>query len=210
MQPVQLDSGALLAYRYSGSGYPGSPSVTIPFQINPERIERTISVSTSASTESRTSVIKLTRVPEESINATIRLDAWNLLQGATDQRGRRVDTDVGQKYGVLPHISAIETLVFPTSSTIDQARNGKVLISHPMPLVVFRWGVREVPVSIKSIGVQEEVFGDGLFPIQAQVTLSMTVLSSSDVDPSHPAFQKFVAYLKVKEDYAAMLPPSGG
>jgi len=208
MQPTQLDSGALLAFRYSGSGYATSPTSTIPFQINPERLERTITVSSSANTESRTAVIKLTRVPEESINATIRLDAWNLLKGATDQRGRRVDTDVGQKYGVLPHLSAIETLVFPTSSTIDQARNGKVLISHPMPLVVFRWGVREVPVMIRSLVVQEEVFGDGLFPIQAQITLSMTVLSSSDVDPSHPAFQKFIAYLKAKEDYAAKLPPS--
>lgn len=208
MQPTQLDSGALLAYRYSGSAYATSPTMTIPFQINPERLDRTISVSSSASTERRTSVIKVTRVPEESINATIRLDASNLIKGATDQRGRRVDSDAAEKYGVLPYLSAIETLVFPSSSTIDQARDGKVLISHPMPMVVFRWGVREVPVMIRSISVQEEFFGNALFPTQAQVTLSMTVLSSSDVDPEHPAFQKFIAYLKAKEDYAGKLPES--
>lgn len=206
MSPTTLDTGALLAFRYSGSSYATSPSVTIPFQINPERIERTITVSTSATGERRTAVVKQNRMPEEAINATVRLDAWNMLQGGTDQRGRRVDTDVGEKYGVLPWLSAIEMLVFPASATIEQARNGQVNISAPMPLVVFRWGVREVPVIIQSLTVQEEVFGAGLYPIQAQVTLAMKAISASDVDPEHPAFQKYIAYLKTKEKYTALMP----
>lgn len=210
MSPTTLDTGALLAFRYSGSSYATSPSVTIPFQINPERIERTITVATNATGERRAAVVKQNRIPDESITATVRLDAWNMLQGGTDQRGRRVDTDVGEKYGVLPWLSAIEMLVFPASATLEQARNGQVNISAPMPLVVFRWGVREVPVVINSLTVQEEVFGASLYPIQAQVTLSMKALTTSDVDPDHPAFQKYLAYLKVKEKYTGFLPPSPG
>ncbi len=207
-QVANIVSGALLVYRYSGSSYSTSPSSTITFQINPDKISRTISVSASAKPGTRSSVVKLTSIPTESIEVTVRFDAWNMLKGATDQRGRVVETDIGESAGVLPYIAAIEMLVYPPSASISKAQDGKVLISHPMPLVVFRWGERQAPVSIQRISVTEEIFGAALFPIQAEVALSMQVLSSSDVDPKHPAFHRFIGYLQTREKYAAKLPVS--
>jgi len=170
-------------------------------------LERSVNVSSTGGKNIRTATVTLTQIPRETINTTVRLDAWNLLKGGPDQRGRLVDTDVGERYGVLPQLCAIELLVFPESKTLQPAGD-QLSISEPMPLVIFKWGPREIPVTIESISVQEEVFGDGLFPIQAQVSLSMSVLSVSDVDPSHPAYSRFIDYVAYKEEQAGYLSPA--
>jgi hypothetical protein len=72
------------------------------------------------------------------------------------------------------------------------------------PTTLFVWGSsRVVPVKITSYSVTEEAFDAELNPIRASVSLSMQVLSYSDVGPGEPAYPLFMAYQAAKERLAA-------
>jgi len=73
------------------------------------------------------------------------------------------------------------------------------------PLTLFVWGQnRVVPVRVTEMSISEEAFGGYLNPIRATVSLSMRVLSFSDLATTTQGYNLFMQYQQVKEQIASV------
>jgi hypothetical protein len=174
-----LIKGALIAY---DSPVIGAVPNLIAFQFNPDELSRTLEqrgFQGNQQTGSRT-VEARRRVkgpPSESIDLTLRLDASSL-----DRSLLNVDAVAA---GVQPAISALEMLLYPKegieSSVGKQIPSpGKVQISYAekeVPLLLFVWGTRVLPVQLTSFSVTEQAFDRRLNPVRAEVSVTLQVLT---------------------------------
>lgn len=121
--------------------------------------------------------------PNETLRVEAELDAADTLE-----RGGPADT-------VAARLAALETLVYPTSRQLADARQLaargalEILADEP-PRILFVWGGRSVPVTITEYSATEEAFGPDLTPIRAKVTLGLRVTTDDD---------RFTAYHRNKE-----------
>ena len=178
---------------------PFSPlaSVTV-FQYNPEKMTRQLEARTMNQSEAgdRTEVLRLEGPPKETISLKIELDA-------SDQLDRGDPTAAAM--GVYPALSALELLLYPESKIISAigalANQGIMEVIPPeMPLTLFVWGMnRVVPVRLTSMTINEEAYDPQLNPIQAQVDLSLQVLTTHDFAPDHPGYPLYLVHQIAKE-----------
>jgi hypothetical protein len=70
---------------------------------------------------------------------------------------------------------------------------GTLEIAAPQaPLTLFVWGVKRVlPVQLSGFTIEEEAYDVNLNPIRASATLSLRVLSYSDLRMTNPAYYLF-------------------
>lgn len=173
----------------------------IALQYNPDTLSRTLqSRSVELSGENRSQALRLKGPPVETIQVEAVLDATDRLEVAEESAVR---------VGIHPELAALETLVYPTASTLLEnhalAGAGTLQIT-PMesPLTLFVWSrKRIVPVRITEFSVVEEAFDVALNPIRARVTLGLRVLSVDDLGFSHRGGSLFMAYQQQKESLAA-------
>lgn len=189
----RLIKGAIIAL---GPG--NRPKTVVLFQYNPEKMSRQLEARVSQQTEAgdRTEVLRLAGPPRETITLKIELDASDQLekkeQGAVEN-------------GIYPALATLELLLYPESKLINQigtqANQGILEIVPPeTPLTLFVWGPnRVVPVVLTGMTINEEAYDPHLNPLQAEVDLSLKILTSYDFGPDHPGYNLYMAHHIAKE-----------
>lgn len=188
--------GALVIMGASGA----SPKVIV-FQYNPSSIRRKlVPQMVGGEAQSRSSPMAYTGAPIETIDADVELDAGDQDAFATA---------ASASAGIAPQLAALEIVLYPSSTSVTASQAllaaGTLEIGpFVVPTTLFVWGSsRVVPVKIVGYAVTEEAFDGNLNPIRASVSLSMQVLSYSDVTSADPAYPLFMAYQAAKEALAA-------
>jgi hypothetical protein len=153
----------------------GLPNIVL-FQFNPESVSRSPGLASppeppdgSGTTASR----EQPGEPDESLSFTLRLDATDQLASGNP---------IAAASGVLPALSALELLMYPTSSLASQLfGDGPSPHTNPpaqLPTVLFFWGpYRLLPVTIVNLYVQETQYDQLLNPIRVEANVSLQVLT---------------------------------
>jgi len=177
---------------------------TIVLQYNPDSLSRTLQVQAAgAEAGDRSEAMRLKAPPVETIKLDAEIDAADQLE---------VGDAVAAEFGILPHLAALETVVYPTSAQLFSnnalAQAGTLeIVPMEAPLTLFIWSRHRVlPIRITDFSVTEEAFDPSLNPIRAKVSLGMRVLSVFDVGFAHKGGSLFMGYLQTKEAIAARLP----
>ena len=191
----RLLKGAIIAFR------PPVPIPdVIPFQINPESLQRTLEAKTSEA-EAGVETFRLAGAPKEVIKVEAVFDA-------ADDLEKMVPSVVAM--GLYPRLAQLETLLYPQVATVIAnailLKLGTVeILPATGPFLVFIWGKsRIVPVKLTSLSITEEAYDPNLNPILAKVSMDLTVLSYSDLQSSHPGYAMFLAHQIVKETMAGI------
>jgi len=177
----------------------GAQLGTILLQYNPDTLTRSLKPQSVGDQPDRTEVQRLTGPPVETIKGEVEIDA-------TDQLAE--SDPVAMSFGIQPQLSALELLVYPSSSTLiaNEALSllGTIeILPMDSALTVFAWNRnRMTPIRITELEIAEEAFDPQLNPIRAKVTLGMRVLSISDVSFTSPAGGLYMAYQIAKEAMA--------
>lgn len=175
----------------------------ISLQYNPDTLSRTLQVQATSGEGSahRSEPLRLTGPPVETYKVDVELDA-------ADQLELGDPTAISE--GIQPALAALETLLYPTSTSIivnsGLAALGTIEIS-PMqaPLTLFVWNKnRVVPVRITDFSITEEIFDANLNPLRAKVSLGMRVLNIDDLGFTHPGSSLYMSYQQNKERLANM------
>ena len=174
------------------------PGGIIVLQYNPDSLSRTLKVKGADEGGDRSEALRLTGPPVETLKLEAEVDATDQLEHP-ELHANTV------AYGIAPQLAALETLVYPTSATLEQhfqlAERG-VLEIVPMqaPLSLFVWSSsRVVPVRLTEFSVTEEAFDPMLNPIRAKLSLGLRVLSIDDLYFKDKGGSLYMAYQKQKE-----------
>ncbi len=173
----------------------------ILFQYNPDTLTRRLKARTSGQGGNKSEALRLQGAPEETISLDIEIDA-------TDQLEKAEGTAVSM--GIYPQLSALEMLIYPKSSVVIAntalLATGTIEVIPPVaPLTLFIWGSNRVlPVGLTDFTITEEAHDVNLNPIRAEVSLSLRVLSCSDLSLTHPRYHLFMAHQVVKETMATI------
>jgi hypothetical protein len=176
----------------------------IVLQYNPDSLSRTLQVQAMGESGDRSQAMRIKGPPVETIKLDAEIDATDQLE-FPDQNRNAVE------FGILPQLAALETIVYPASSTLlsnEALANAGTLEIAPMeaPLCLFVWSKNRIlPVRISDLSVTEEAFDPALNPIRAKVSLGLRVLSVDDLGFDHKGGNLFMGYLQAKEQLATRL-----
>ncbi len=170
----------------------------IPLQYNPASLSRSFQIQALEGGEGgdRSQALRLKGPSVESLKVEAELDATDQLE-VEDQNAIEV--------GILPHLSALEALIYPTSDQLlennELAQSGTLeVIPMETALTLFVWSKHRVlPVRVTELSVTEEEFSPMLIPQKAKVSLGMRVLSIDDLGFEHKGGSLFMNYLQQKE-----------
>jgi hypothetical protein len=182
----------------------GSVQRVIPLQYNPETLTRTLQVQ-GVGPESGPHVdqMRLKGPPIETFKLEAALDATDKLE---------VGDPLTSDAGIQPQLAALETVIYPTSTQLQQAnaraQQGTLeIVPMDAPLVLFAWSKqRVVPVKITEFSITEEMFDSRLNPIRAKISLSLRVLTIDDIDFGSVGGSIYLTYQQRKEKLAAKAP----
>ena len=160
----------------------------IPFRFNPETLSRSLSIEQSTSGgdqagggDSNDSAEQGSDADsgslKETFNVLLRFDL------AEREEQNRSSENPNLQYGVFPEISALEDLVYPVEGVTSQPSDGSepVKARGQRPLVLFIWGEkRVVPVKITGMAINETLFNAKLYPIRAEIDVSLEVLGAAE------------------------------
>ena len=201
--------------------YPGSPRLLkagivlmdagsgavqriIILQYNPNRLTRSLSAqSIGEGSSDRSMALRLKGPPVETYSLEAEIDAADQLEFPNQNR-------VAAELGILPQLAALESLVYPKSSTLISnnalASLGTLEIAPlESPLSVIVWGKNRVlPMRVTNFSVTEEAFDPKLNPLRATVTLGMRVLSVSDLGFDHRGGNLYLTYHQQLERLAQL------
>lgn len=212
--------GALV--EYSGQFLGPVPNLVI-FQFNPETIDRTITIpgATAAANNSAANRPKresaTTEAPAvESFSITAKFSA------ADDLGSGGAVSIVPRLFGVGPQLAALEKMVYPPTTpggligaaidAIGSALSGGRAAAAPtrpvppqrVPRILFIWGpTRVLPVRITSMTINEKQYDALLNPVEAEVVIGLTVLSTPS--PSDAVASGAWKYTQMVKDTQATL-----
>jgi hypothetical protein len=179
------------------------PNGIILMQYNPDQLTRSLKIKGIQEGADRSEALRLTGPPTESIKLEAEIDA-------TDQLENPQQNPNTVQYGISPQLAALETMVYPTSQTLQNnyslSQQGTLEIMPMLaPLSLFVWGVtRIMPVRLTEFSITEEAFDPALNPLRAKVSLSMNVLTIDDLFFSDKGGALYMAYLQQKETLAQL------
>ena len=119
--------------------------------------------------------------PQETIDLTLVLDASDALEDPDSNAVVAVS-------GIAGRLAALELLLYPTSDAgglladaFSALTGGADAVPRSeVPVVLFSWGPgRIVPVRVTSFAIEEQAFSPTLYPIRAQVSLGLKVLTDA-------------------------------
>lgn len=177
------------------------PNGIIVLQYNPDTLTRTLKVKGADEGGDRSEALRLTGPPVETFKLDAEIDATDQLEVA--------DANTMQ-YGIFPQLSALETLVYPASQTLQRnfglAQQGTLEIMPMLaPLTLFVWSAnRIIPVRLTEFSITEEAFDPSLNPLRAKVSLGMRVLSIDDLDFNEKSGSLYMTYQQQKESLARL------
>ncbi len=178
--------GALIEYK---SDFLGPLPNVVLFQFNPESLTRNIEIPPRPTGATSRETNQAGEIPVERITLTAHFSA-------ADQLGK--NELLARKFGVGPQLAALEQMVHPTgkiSEAVGKAidKIGKAIFDgsggvptqliprEQYPRILFIWGrTRVLPVVLDSMSVTEQQFDHLLNPIQAEISLSLSVMT---IDP---------------------------
>jgi len=176
----------------------------IPFQYNPEKLQRTLAARAAPKEGSgnvgkaREEVRRVLGPPTETISMSIILDA-------ADQLSATVPDSLVLEEGLYPALATLELLLYPKSlqaiDTRDKAQMGKVQLQPAdLPLVILSLTEkRKMPVMLTSFSISEEAFDHNLNPIRVKVDLGMRVLTYMELEPDTLGYETYLTYQQKKE-----------
>jgi hypothetical protein len=173
----------------------------IGLQYNPDSLSRSLGIQAAHGAGDRLEAMRLIGPPTETIKLDAEIDTTDQLEFPEKNRD-------AAELGVFPQLAALETLVYPTSASLQSANGlasaGTLEIAPAeAPLTLFVWSkARVLPVRITDFSITEEAFDPNLNPIRAKISLGMRVLSVSDLGFAHRGGSLFMAYLQSKEQLA--------
>lgn len=205
--------------------YPGSPrtlrgaivaidplsplSRIVVFQYNPDTVTRTLQPRAGGGAGAAGQAADTHRIwgaPQETITMTVELDA-------TD--GLETGDPVAAVAGVLPQLSALEMLLYPSVAQViintGLLLAGTIEVLPPeAPLTVLVWGPgRAVPVSVQALSITEQAYDVTLTPIRATAEVTMRVLTYSDLPATDPGYALFLVHQVLKETTASIAGVTG-
>jgi hypothetical protein len=181
----------------------GIPLSTIVLQYNPDTLTRSLKAQPVGEEPDRSEILRLKGPPIETIKCDVEIDASDQLA---------VADPVTVSFGIQPQLSVLELLVYPTSDVLitneELSLVGTIeILPMDSALTVFAWSAQRItPVRITDLDITEEFFDPQLNPIRAKVSLSMRVLSVTDVGFLTPAGALYMAYQLGKESLAGQAP----
>ena len=182
---------------------PGKSPQAIYFQYNPASVRRTLEPQmVGGQPGGHSGAVRFTGAPNETFSLDIEIEGYDGLATPLQQQS------LGSN-GVYPAMYALEALLYPpvdqvTASTQRLAQGTLDVAPIEAPTVLLVWGKsRVVPVVVTSYSVTEEAFDPQLNPLRASVSLTVRVLSYSDVKPNSQAYTRFISYQTGKEQLAA-------
>ena len=172
---------------YEPGGYPDKKR-EIPFRFNPESLSRQLSVEqaqAAGGTEGAQpagggaagdgqAADAAAGPTKESFSVQIRLDFADRLEAIQE---------LPEEYGVAPEIAAIEDLLYPVETEAAAASGDAAPVQQrqPRPTVLFVWGRKRIlPVRITSITVNETDYNTELYPVRAEIDVSLEVMGEAD------------------------------
>jgi len=189
-----------------GAGVVGVLPIFIVFQFNPETISRTPSLvlpPPPSDGSGRINGMEQAVEASESMSFSLRVDA-------TDQLVLE-DNPVAATRGIHPTIAALELLMVPrTSLSLNLIKlSGKKSASqqplNKLPTVLFFWGTfRVLPVTLTSLSINETEFDVLLNPVRAEISVSLQVLTPSQITDSAFAIGAYKYTQGVKEVMAGL------
>lgn len=177
------------------------PQVII-FQYNPETLSRKLQAQRTSREGISVETQLIKGPPIETIDLSIELDA-------SEQLEKPNQNPTAVAMGIYPQLSALEMILYPKSSWVIEktalASAGAIEIAPAEePFTLFIWGAnRVVPVSITSFSIKELNYDSNLRPIQAEVSMSLQVLTYDNFGITHPGFALSLTHQIVKETMAA-------
>ncbi len=173
--------GALIEY---GSDFLGPLPNVVIFQFNPETLTRNIQIPPRPTGAASRETSQVGEIPVEKITLTAHFSAADQLN---------TNHPLARVFGVGPRLAALEKMVHPAgkiSGLIGAALDaiGDVLggggdesPTQPIPRekyprILFIWGLtRVLPVVIESMNITEQQYDSLLNPIQAEVSIGLSV-----------------------------------
>ena len=177
------------------------PNGIIVLQYNPDSLSRTLKIKGAEEGGDRSEALRLTGPPVETFKLDAEIDATDQLE-VPDQNPSTVQN------GIFPQLSALETIVYPSSTTLQNnfnlSQSGTLEIMPAVaPLTLFVWSAnRIVPVRLTDLSITEEAFDPKLNPIRAKVSLGLRVLSIDDLNFSDKGGSLYMVYQQQKESLA--------
>jgi hypothetical protein len=177
----KLLRGALVEY---GSDFLGPLPNLVIFQFNPETLTRTLQIPARETGATSRETAQAGEPPVEKITLNAVFSAADALND---------DKFIARAFGVGPQLAALEKMVYPAgklSGLIGAALDaiGDAIFggggdgpSQPVPRekqprILFIWGLtRLLPVTIDSMSITEQQYDWKLNPVEAQVTLGLSV-----------------------------------
>lgn len=179
------------------------PNGVIVLQYNPDTLTRTLKIKGASEGGDRSEALRLTGPPVETFKLDAEIDATDQLE-EPDRNPNTV------RYGIAPHLAALETLVYPESATLQAnfalSQQGTLEIMPVLaPQSLFVWSAsRIVPVRLTDLSITEEAFDPALNPLRAKVSIGMQVLSIDDLFFSDKSGGLYMAYQRQKETLAKL------
>ncbi|HEX4610557.1 MAG TPA: hypothetical protein VH092_20375 [Urbifossiella sp.] len=200
----RLIKGGLVLLNPDGSGNPR----VIAFQYNPDTLTRTLQAQTAGADnqDGRVEPLRFKAPPVESIKFDAEIDATDALANGDD---------TATQLGILPQLSALESLVYPSTDQLRQTNSlsgsGTLEIAPVLaPVCLFVWSdKRIVPVKVTDFSITEEAFDPNLHPIRAKVSLGLRVLTVADIGFNTRAGSLYLEYQRQKEQAAAQVSSVG-
>ncbi|HEY4018987.1 MAG TPA: hypothetical protein VGM75_09895 [Pseudonocardiaceae bacterium] len=184
----------------------GSLVQVIPFQYNPDTLNRTLQPQTVADDPGdRLEATRLKGPPHETIKLDAEFDASDAL---ADPDGNPVVAE----FGLHPVLAQLEMLIYPKVKQLmnedTMAGQGMIEIAQvEAPLTVLVLGRnRSMPVRLTEFSVTEDGFDTELNPIRAKVSLTARVLNFDDVGFTKTAGRIYRSYQSHKEFLSGKAP----
>jgi Contractile injection system tube protein len=180
------------------------PPRVVVFQYNPTELTRSIQPNYNDSKN-----LGFNGPATESISLTAYFDATASLADPS------AGSMIAQTLGIYDQLSNLQLMLYPSTAAaiknaVEAAAGSIEIASGDVPLTVFVWGMKRiVPVKVTSLNITEQAFDDSLNPIRAQVSISMQVLSDSDVNVSSTAYGLYMVHQVAQEAMALIATAKG-
>jgi len=177
------------------------PNGIIVLQYNPDTLTRSFKIKGAEEGGDRSEALRLVGPPTETFKLDAEIDATDQLEAADA---------TALQYGIFPQLSALETLVYPASQSLQNnfnlSQQGTLEIMPVMaPMTLFVWSANRIaPVRITELSITEEAFDPLLNPIRAKVSLGMRVLTIDDLNFSDKSGSLYMTYQQQKETLAKL------
>ena len=180
----------------------GAPIPTVVvMQYNPEQLTRSIAPKYVQTGGVPIGGELLAGPAEETITLTAKISAVDQLANGSGVAG---------EVGLLPQLAALEVIMYPQSiaimmATAKLAAGTLEITPSTTPLTLFAWGFKRVmPVQLTGYSVTETLHDPNLNPINADVSLTLKVLTYQEFTSSQAGYYVSIANLVAREAMSAL------